>query len=340
MRKTSVLFLQSILAFFSLKPSTASGKLGQCDSNGFIFKNPPFKSCHASTLTETAEGDILCSWFAGKEEGASDVAIWISRLKEGKWEDLTLVAKEDKPCWNPVLFTLNSGEILLFYKAGSHPQVWSGFLKSSKDHGRTWSVSLDLPAGVIGPVKNRPLMLEDQTLLCGSSWESWRRWGCWVDITQDQGKSWMKSNPINVKNHLFGIIQPALFFSKNGSIRMVTRSYQIGRICTAESKDQGRTWSEAKLTNLPNPNSSVDAINLQDGRVLLIYNHSETERYPLNLAISEDGGDNWTPSLTLESKPGEYSYPCLLQTKDGKIHISYTWNRIRIKHITINPSDL
>ena len=302
----------------------------------FVFMNPPFESCHASTLTENAQGEILCSWFAGNEEGSENVKIWIAKNTKKQWSLPAVVAEEDRPCWNPVLYTMPTGEILLFYKAGMHPQVWSGFAKRSTDGGKTWVNSYDLPAGVIGPVKNRPLLLDNGNLLCGSSIESWKRWGCWIDITSDMGKTWKKSSPINLDNQLFGIIQPTLVSCKD-TIRLFARSHQVGYICTAESKDGGLTWSSAVPTTLPNPNSALDAINLADGRILLIYNHSKEHRYPLNVAISRDEGKTWDMKLSLESEPGEFSYPCVIETKDKLVHISYTWNRTNIKHVVLDP---
>jgi predicted neuraminidase len=303
----------------------------------FVFIDPPFASCHASTLTETKKGDILCAYFAGSEEGADDVKIWMSRKSKKAWSLPVVVAEEKRPCWNPVLYTMPSGDILLFYKAGAQPQVWSGFMKRSIDGGKTWQNSLDLPAGIVGPAKNRPLLLDNETLLCGSSTESWRRWGCWIDMTSDMGHTWEKSSPINVDTQLFGIIQPALVFSED-KIRLFARSHQIGYICTAESSDKGVTWSSVSPTNLPNPNSAIDAINLADGRIILVYNHSMENRYPLNVALSSDGGKTWEMKLVLEAEPGEFSYPCVIQTKDQLIHISFTWNKKNIKHVVLDPS--
>jgi predicted neuraminidase len=306
----------------------------------FVFKKPPFISCHASTLTQNQKGEILCAWFAGSEEGANDVAIWLARRDEKKWSLPHEVAKEDRPCWNPVLYSMPSGIIFLFYKAGPNPQSWSGLFKRSMDGGYSWSNTIDLPAGIIGPVRNRPLLLSNGTLLCGSSIESWRRWGCWMDMTSDLGDTWTKSTPINVNSQLFGIIQPALVFFDQDKIRLLARSHQIGYICSAESSDQGMTWTAALPTDLPNPNSAIDAINLEDGRILLVYNHSQEERYPLNIALSEDGGKTWKMKWVLENAPGEYSYPCVIQTKDKKVHISYTWNRKNIKYVILDPSQI
>lgn len=306
----------------------------------FIFLEAPFASCHASTLSQTASGDLLCAWFGGTEEGVQDVTIWLSKLddKSLSWSSPRQVAEADGvPCWNPVLFTLPSNEVLLFYKAGRNPHQWSGILKRSYDEGITWTDEESLPAGVIGPVKNKPLLLDNGELLCGSSIESWRRWGCWIDITSDRGQTWTKSTPINVPSQLFGIIQPTLFFKDEKTLKMLARSHQLDVICTAESKDQGRTWSAAEPTNLPNPNSGIDAVRLSEGPILLVYNHSKEERFPLNVALSQDGGNTWKMELVLEDLPGEYSYPSIIQTKDGKIHITYTWKRERIKHVVLDP---
>ncbi len=329
-------FLQySLLAFLSFLPLEAL----QIVKQEFVFTAPPFASCHASTLTQTHSGNLLCAWFAGTEEGNEDVAIWLSTMDQQGWSSPRKIAEaEGVPCWNPVLFTMPSGQVLLFYKAGKHPQQWSGLLKRSLDEGRTWSEAEDLPAGVIGAVKNKPLLLEDGNLLCGSSIESWKRWGCWIDMTSDVGKSWSKSAPINVEGQLFGIIQPALFYGQKGVIKMLTRSRDIGFICTAESHDSGKTWSKAKATSLPNPNSAIDAINTRDGKVLLVYNDSKKERYPLNVATSEDRGESWKMQLILEKNPGEYSYPSIIQSVDGKIHITYTWNRELIRHVVLDPA--
>ncbi len=307
----------------------------------FVFENPPFASCHASTLTQTSSGTLLCAYFAGSEEGAIDVGIWLSVRTSKGWSTPCLIVKESEaPCWNPVLFTLPSGEVLLFYKVGLRPSSWSGAIKRSYDEGKNWSSVENLPAGIIGPVKNKPLLLDNGTLLCGSSIESWHRWGCWIDMTADQGKTWSKSYSINLKDNVFGIIQPTLFFTPEGKLRLLARSHNVGYICTSISEDEGKTWTNAAATTLPNPNSAIDAIRLHNGQILLVYNHSSKERTPLNLALSDDGGLHWHSFLVLEDAPGEYSYPSIIQTKDNWIHITYTFNRTQIKYVAIDPSEL
>ena len=126
-----------------------------------------------------------------------------------------------------------------------------------------------------------------------------------------------------------------------GEIRMLMRSTErIGRIMMASSTDRGLTWSPAHPTSLPNPNAGIDVVRLRDGRLILVYNHTREGRTPIDLAVSSDDGASWSDPVILEGGPGEYSYPAVIQTADGLLHITYTWNRQRIRHLVIDPSRL
>ena len=322
-----------------MNPATA-GEGKALVKEEFIFTEAPFSSCHASTLAEVEPGVIEAAWFGGTDEGNKDVGIWVSRCEDGHWSQPAQAAKESGvPCWNPVLFKTPNGPVLLFYKAGPSPREWSGLLKQSVDGGKIWSEAELLPAGILGPIKNKPLLLADGTLVCGSSVESWRAWACWTELTKDNGKTWNKFGPIEVPGEHDGLIQPTLFLDRQGSLRMLCRSTKaIGKICTSISKDGGKSWSPAKPTELPNPNSGIDAVGLRDGRIVLIYNHTPNARHPLNVGVSEDGGETWKMVHTLEDQPGEYSYPAVIQTADGLVHTTYTWQRKRIKHVVLDPT--
>ncbi len=308
----------------------------------FIYTEAPFPSCHASTLVETEPGVILAAWFGGTDEGENDVGIWAARKEKDEWSKPVEVATaEGVPCWNPVLFQMPSEEVILFYKAGPSPREWSGLLKRSNDGGKTWSEEELLPAGVLGPIKNKPLLLSDGSLVCGSSVESWRAWACWMEITKDGGKTWDKYGPIVVPGFPYGIIQPTLFLDQQGNIRTLCRATRrIGNICESISKNGGKTWSPAKPIDLPNPNAGFDAVGLTNGDVALVYNHTKSFRRQLDVAISKDGGDTWKHVLILENEPGEFSYPAVIQTRDGLVHTTYTWKRERIKHVVIDPEKL
>ena len=112
-----------------------------------------------------------------------------------------------------------------------------------------------------------------------------------------------------------------------------------GKVFTVSSENSGKSWGEMSLLPLANPNSGTDAVTLKDGRHLMVYNPVPKGRTPLAVAVSRDGRD-WKDVVTLEDQPGEYSYPAVVQTSDGRVHITYTWKRQRIRHAVIDPAKL
>jgi len=316
-------------------------------SSEFIYETAPYPSCHASTIAEAADGTLVAAWFGGTDEKDPDVGIWVSRREGGRWIPSVEVAngvqyvnadgKEHRhPCWNPVLFQPKNGPLLLFYKCGPTPDSWWGMRMTSHDDGKTWSFPRRLPEGIDGPVKNKPVMLGDGRLLCGSSTEH-DGWRVHFEITPDFGRTWTRVGPINDGKEI-AAIQPSILTHKDGKLQAIGRSRQK-RLWTAWSEDQGRTWGPMTLTDLPNPNSGTDAVTLADGRHLLVYNHTEKGRSPLNVAVTGDG-KQWQPVTVLESEPGEYSYPAVIQASDGLVHVTYTWKRERIKHAVLDPKKI
>jgi predicted neuraminidase len=338
--RTLFLALLSIPAFAADVP-TQPGVV----NSEFIFETAPFPSCHASTIAET-KGGLVAAWFGGTREGAPDVGIWLSRHVDGKWTAPVEVANGVRAdgqrfaCFNPVLFQSPKGPLLLFYKSGGHPNGWAGFLKTSEDNGATWSAAAPLPEGFVGPVKNKPVLMPDGSLLCGSSIESPEKpskWQVQFERTPDWGKTWTKTGFLNDGLNI-SAIQPSILFAGGNRLVAIGRTRQ-SHIFRITSDDGGKTWSEMTLTELPNPNSGTDAVTLRDGRHLLVYNHTTKGRSPLNVAVSTDT-QTWQAALVLENDPGEYSYPAVIQTADGLVHAVYTWKRQRIKHVVIDPAKL
>jgi predicted neuraminidase len=313
---------------------------GCIQKSEFIYQpgDVRFPSCHASTIAQS-DGGFIASWFGGTEEKNPDVGIWISRYSDGKWskpEEAANGVRQDKryPCWNPVLY-YSGNEILLFYKVGSSPSTWRGELITSDDNGLSWSASKKLPEGIIGPVKNKPVLLSNGILLCPSSTED-QGWRIHMDMTPDNGVSWKRTEALNDRS--ISAIQPSVLMHPQGKLQSVCRTRQ-GKIFTSWSEDNGAHWTILKPLELPNPNSGIDAVTLKDGRHMIVYNHLATGRYMLNVAISDDG-ITWEAAALLENdkKEAEYSYPAVIQSSDGMVHITYTWNRKLIRHIIIDPS--
>ncbi|UFH52667.1 exo-alpha-sialidase [Spirosoma sp. KNUC1025] len=315
----------------------------------FVVENPPFPESHAATIAETPTG-LVSAWFGGTKERNPDVCIWVSRQEKGTWLPPQNVANgiiNDTlryACWNPVLYQIPKGDLMLFYKIGPSPAKWKGWLKTSPDGGRSWSAARALPDGYIGPVKNKPVLLANGNLFCPTSTEG-DGWKLHFEVTSDFGKTWRKIGPINDGSTL-NAIQPSILTYGKGKLQILARSKDRA-IEESWSADNGETWSPLSKSSLPNNNSGTDAVTLKDGRQVLVYNHvlppgnlAKGPRTPLNMAVSKDG-KNWSAAVILEDSPiSQYSYPSVIQTSDGMIHVIYTWRRQKIKHSVIDPAKL
>ena len=225
---------------------------------------------------------------------------------------------------------------MLFYKVGPSPSTWWGMLRTSNDGGGHWTEPQRLPKGIFGPIKNKPLQLENGDLLCPSSVESAAGWRLRFERTTDLGKTWSIVTPSGDKP--FDAIQPAILVHPDKRLQALvrTRYDQVGQTW---SDDGGLTWTAPILTGLPNPNSGFDALTLRDSRFLLVNNHTVADRSPLDVLVSDDGR-RWFNVYSLEGGEGEFSYPACIQTRDGLVHIVYPWKRTRIKHVVLDPAQL
>lgn len=316
----------------------------------FIYETAPFPQCHASTIVEGKTG-LVSAWFGGKKEKSPDVGIWVARWVDDQWTAPVEVANgvqadgSRHPCWNPVLFQPKSGPLMLFYKVGPSPGEWWGMLRTSADGGATWSDATRLPDGILGPIKNKPVQLADGTILSPTSSEH-DGWRVHFEKSGDGGKTWTATPAINDGKEI-GAIQPSILFPGGDKLLAIGRTKSQGKIFEVASDDAGKTWGKMALGSLPNPNSGTDAVTLKDGRHVIVYNHTGPiigswggARSPLNVAISKDGR-TWQAGLVLEDEPRmEFSYPAVIQTSDGLVHITYTWKRQRVKHVVIDPAKL
>ena len=382
-------------------------------SNIFTYEEASFPSCHASTIAELNNGDLLIAYFGGSYEGCKDVCIYTQRLKlkksdkkhghiyEDKWTEPILVADGilndtlRKACYNPVLFQIPNGDLLLQYKIGKDVRDWTGYQLRSKDNGMTWQseplaqrfrgegpADEDEKDGLLGAIKNQPIMLpagfrcKDGTVLShnriiaptskeaenGSKTKP-GQWRCFMEISEDDGKTWMLTKQVPQDDAIFRTIQPTLLVHNDGRLQLLCRTASPKKpelkanslVATSWSDDGGMTWSEMEfVSDLPNNNSGIDAVTISSPRGgwegAVIYNpfgcvdwlpktdasRNKPLRNPLWIAKSRDG-IHWTPSLQLESSPiSQYSYPSMILGSDGTLHCVYTWRRQRIKYQRIS----
>lgn len=312
--------------------------------------------CHSSCLIETSPRRLCAVWKGGPGKGMSNidikqnVGIWSSIFENGKWgTPKQIVYALNSVCWTPVLTKQLNGELLLFYRIGFDPRHTISFVKRSCDGGLSWSDAEILPAGIIGPTKSKPIFDNEGNMICGSSVEAgapedeFKATACWIEIFSKEGR-WSKHGPIEIPGRQFGCIEPVLFWGNDGALHMLCRdrSNRIGLegwIWTAESFDRGKTWSELKKSILPNPDSGIDVLSYGDGEILLIYNNSHTNRYPLTLALSKDNGNSWILLFDVEGESGEF--PSATLDSQGLINVTYAYMpadkvQRRIKHVVIN----
>lgn len=309
-----------------------------------------------------------CIWVCRKPKGSD---VWTAPVEVANG---VFSPTHREACWNPVLFQFPKGELMLFYKIGDRVANWTGWLIRSKNGGKTWSKPEKLPEGFLGPVKNKPEYV-DGRMICPSSTEGENGWRIHFEISDDRGKTWRKVGPLDAElalltqhqgtaaadekddpeageivkdTHLKPIyaIQPSLLKHADGRLQILCRT-RNGKLAEAWSSDNGDSWSKLRLTEVVNNNSGTDAVTLKDGRQLLVYNDfgalpgtRKGVRTPLSVALSDDGLA-WHSAVVLEDSPvSQYSYPSVIQGKDGKVHIVYTWRRQRIKYVEIDLDKL
>jgi predicted neuraminidase len=349
---------------------------------------------HAANLAVLDNGDLLCAWFGGTQEGVPDISVYMSRLAQGSSVWSGPVRLSDDPTrseQNPVLFQAPDGKLWLLYTAqlSGHQNTSIVRRRISSDRGRTWG-PIDTLFDEPGTFVRQPIVIAaDGAWLCPVFMcrvAPGERWSGNDDISvvmrsTDDGVSWTAHEVPGSVGCVHMNIQPLA----DGSLIALFRSRWADHIYASRSKD-GRGWSAPEPLDLPNNNSSIQFVALANGHLGLVFNNSSAKesvarraslyddiedaedsgmlvaqaassrgtafwgapRAPMTLAISTDGGRTWPIARNLETGDGycmtnnsaeklnrEFSYPSIVQSPDGRLHIAYTYFRQRIKYVSV-----
>ena len=303
-------------------------------------------SAHAAALAELADGRIAAAWFAGTREGAADVAVWFATRSTGVWSAPQAIATRESTTAATRAYVRKVGNPVL-YAEGGRLHLWfvsvamGGWAGSSLNHavsndgGATWSPPAKLQTSPFLNISTLgrapPVALADGGLGLPVYHEFVAKHGEWLRLGAD-GRIVDKVRMA----HEVRTLQPAVaaFDERHALAILRDAGPGPGRIRVATSVDGGQHWPAAAALPLPNPNSSVTLLRLQSGR-LLIAGNGAGNRNQLLLWVSDDTGKTWRLARTVESDADElveFSYPALLQARDGRIHLAYTWRRQGIKH--------
>jgi predicted neuraminidase len=309
--------------------------------SGVVFeKIPGAPAHHCSTIAEAPNGDVLCLWYGGSYESADDQVLFLARRNAGEraWSapEVLVAGPPLQPPGNAVIFTIGDRVGVLWGRMDASRPIrrgagWSDcqmMWRYSDDNGMTWSEDVEVP-GLFGALpRNAGLGLDDGRFAVPLSGRVGGESGSFLLFTGDKGQTWTPSGVIPRGS------QPTVVERSDGSLLALMRSEPF--ILQSESRDGGATWSAVTSTEIACPGAGIAMTRLASGTLVLVHNNSQSERTPLSVRYSTDDGANWSEALDLVSTPGEYSYPCIIQTSDGRIHVTYTYRRYTMMHVEFN----
>jgi len=319
----------------------------------FIFENPPFLSCHGSTIVRDNDGSYIVAWFAGTREGFPDTSIWWCQSKDGHWTCPSVAAKVKSVAhWNPVLH-LDQNGVRMFFKVGRWVDSWDTWECRLVDG--SWTIPVKMESSVDfrgqvtqGPVRGKIVKTDSGTLLAPSSVERYASairsplnviWSSVVHRSVDGGNCW-DTKPIPFPRRdgqRGGIIQPSLWNSAPGVTSALIRS-TTGFLWRSETFDDGLSWIDAYETRIPNPNSAVDVAMIENKLMAMVFNPVSgnwIQRTPLTIAFSDSKGENFCCPINIEHDPDHsFSYPFMIEVPGG-IAVTYTWRREKIAFVEL-----
>lgn len=341
---------------FEMGSATELDKSAASFAMGYACADCLVPAVHGASVIEKMDGGLLATWFGGSREGGKDVVLWgadfsqdsrswsMPRRITGPEETRAALGRYIKTVGNSVLVRGGQGELWLYYVTVS-VGGWAGSALNairSRDDGKTWdtpqrlitspffnistlnkSAAIHYRDGSIGlPVYHEFIGKFSELLLLDSS-----------------GQVMDKARITRGRHAIQPLILP--LDAQHALALMRDTGQKPGRVLASRSDDAGQHWSNDERLALPNPDSAVAGLRRPDGSLLLVFNDLESGRSSLALAVSRDQGRSWTTLRHFEQDSGgksEFSYPYLIRASNGSMHLLYTWNRKRIRHVAFNDN--
>ncbi len=337
---------------FVLEQEAALGKAAPAMKMGYACEACPTPSVHGANLIETRDG-LLATWFGGAREGATDVALWGADYSAqsrnwsaphriiGAAETQAALGRHIKTVGNSVLARDDNGGLWLYYVSVS-VGGWAGSALNamhSSDEGKTWDEPRRLITSPFFNIstlnKSAPLHYSDGSIALPVYHEFIGKFAELLRV--DSSGQVLDKARITHGRHS---IQPALLPLSEYQVLALMRDTgpAPGHVLSSRSFDAGSHWLADRKLPLPNPDSAVAGLRRPDGSLLLVFNDVAAGRNSLALAVSRDDGLNWQIVRHFEQskESEEFSYPYLIRSRDGNMHLLYTWNRKRIRHVVFN----
>ncbi|NOZ86054.1 MAG: hypothetical protein GXP49_07290 [Deltaproteobacteria bacterium] len=307
---------------------------------------------HGSSVAIEKDGTVLVAWYTGVSEKSRDSSIVWARKPPGETEFEKPEVLFDEPHLaegNPVIWVREDGDLFLFFVT-IFGESWNDArvrMIRSKDRGETWSKVVDLREEWRWMTRNHPLRMSSGELLL-PCYNEREYIPAFLVSSNDFEKDW-KEITMDMNNLIPFLqqIQPTVIRKKDGSLLALNRNEtSLGgdnrRATMMSSLDNGRTWSDPELSEVPNSGVGIEMITLEDGNVVLAFDNSPNRRFPVAAALSEDEGRTWSHVAVLndecpEGKRCGYGYTSIAQNpRDKSLWVSYTYNRDTIGWIHFN----
>ena len=321
-----------------------------------------FRWLHTPSIIEGRDGVLMAAWSSNGQHGDWDPTNVIELVRSSDqgitWSQPVPIVQPS--VINPIFLRAGNGDVVLFYVANHSLRQDDGAIafRRTPDNGITWSSEQPVDIGAkVSVIVNNGLTLPNGDWMISFHYDRSPQQGAFavahadyvacVAVSSDEGKTWRRydagtvPNASHSPNALSWAVEPAVVRTQNGMLRMIIRS-RSGYLYETTSRDLGKTWAPLIQTDFSNDDSKPSILELSGGREVLMWNDTRlldfNARYPLIATLSENDGETWFRSVTVEDSHLTLDYPTAIQVGDT-IQMVFGYNRQQIRLVKLHLSD-